>query len=61
MTHNRPTSINGHQCPCGALAEHGSPVCRKCQSRERWLRRKLRRDETAYLHPESGTPNARRR
>jgi len=30
------------RCPCGALADSGRPVCRKCAARARWLRRKAR-------------------
>jgi hypothetical protein len=40
MTRNRPINLDGHRCECGAQTESGSPVCRKCRSRARWLRRK---------------------
>jgi hypothetical protein len=40
MTRNRPINLDGRRCECGALTENGSPVCRKCRSRARWLRRK---------------------
>ena len=40
MTRNRPINLDGRRCECGALAENGSPTCRKCRSRARWLRRK---------------------
>jgi hypothetical protein len=61
MTSNRPIYPEGRRCECGALTEGHARACHKCRSRARWLRRKARRDETAHLHPESGTPNARRR
>jgi hypothetical protein len=40
MTRIRPINLAGRRCECGALAEDGSPVCRKCRNRARWLRRK---------------------
>lgn len=30
----------GGRCPCGALADKGTHLCRKCRSRGRWNRRK---------------------
>jgi hypothetical protein len=47
MTRNRPINLNGHRCECGALTEKGSPVCRKCRNRMRWLRRKSWRYDDA--------------
>jgi hypothetical protein len=32
-----------HDCACGALAESGSAVCRKCRARARWARRRSHR------------------
>ena len=40
MTRNRPINLGGRRCECGALTDNGSPVCRKCRNRARWLRRK---------------------
>jgi hypothetical protein len=40
MTRNRPINLHGQRCECGAQTENGSPICRKCRSRARWLRRK---------------------
>ena len=33
----------GADCACGALAEKGKAVCRKCQARSRWDRRRSKR------------------
>jgi hypothetical protein len=46
MTRNRPINLE-ERCECGALAENGSPACRKCRSRARWLRRKQRQHDDA--------------
>jgi hypothetical protein len=40
---NLPVNLDSRRCECGALTENGSPVCRKCRSRVRWLRRKCRK------------------
>lgn len=37
---NLPVNLDGRRCECGALAEKRAPVCRKCRSRARRLRRK---------------------
>jgi hypothetical protein len=29
-----------HQCPCGAVADQSFGLCRKCQDRNAWLRKK---------------------
>jgi hypothetical protein len=39
----RKINLTGRRCPCGAAAEEGSPICRKCRHRKRWLRRKGQR------------------
>lgn len=39
---NRPISLGGRHCECGALAENGSPLCLKCRYRARWYRRRSR-------------------
>ena len=49
MTRNRPINLDGRRCECGALAENGSPACRKCRSRARWLRRKHWRHDDALM------------
>ena len=33
----------GRDCACGASAESGSAVCRKCRARARWARRRSHR------------------
>jgi hypothetical protein len=33
----------GADCACGALAESGKAVCRKCHARSRWERRRSKR------------------
>jgi len=40
MTRNSPINLDGLRCECGAQAENGLPICRKCRNRARWLRRK---------------------
>ncbi|WP_189243465.1 hypothetical protein [Planobispora rosea] len=38
---NIPAPENyGRKCECGALADKGTSLCRKCRSRSRWNRRK---------------------
>ncbi|SRR6266568_1345546 len=46
----RRTSDEFHHCACGALAEEGSHVCRKCLNRARWARRKTKRRNGAKHH-----------
>ena len=36
----------GRQCPCGALAEPLTGLCRKCQARNAWRRRTMTRRKT---------------
>jgi hypothetical protein len=41
--HHEPASLlGGRQCECGAVAQHGSSLCRKCGYRARWYRRRAR-------------------
>jgi hypothetical protein len=32
--------LAGRRCPCGASIEHYKAICRKCDMRARWRRRK---------------------
>lgn len=32
-------TLDGHHCPCGAVAEDNATACRKCRSRAMWRRR----------------------
>jgi hypothetical protein len=48
MTRIRPVNLDGRRCECGALAENGAPICRKCRNRARWLRRKNWRHRDAW-------------
>jgi hypothetical protein len=34
--------LSGRTCDCGAVAQYGLPMCRKCGYRARWLRRRAR-------------------
>jgi hypothetical protein len=63
MTRNRPINLDGRRCECGALTENGSPTCRKCRSRARWLRRKNWRHQDAFCDRSKvpGLRNAKRR
>jgi hypothetical protein len=33
-------TLTGRRCPCGAAIERGREICRKCDARIRWQRRK---------------------
>jgi len=39
--------IRHGQCPCGAVAEHSEPLCRKCRARMVWRRRTTRTSRRA--------------
>jgi hypothetical protein len=43
MQSRLPGCRQGRACPCGAVVKDGAPVCVKCRSRGRWLRRKANR------------------
>jgi hypothetical protein len=53
-----------HPCPCGAVAESGCRVCRKCRGRARWERRTAgprRRPRNARRRRTSARLRSRRR